>query len=150
MAIRSAFTAMVRDRLTLAPVALVAVSENVRLLGPVGAVKLGVRVSAPLSVTSGPAVCVHLNVAPSETVPIMFTTLPAKALAGAKNVRLGAAADGFTVSDTVATLVKGVVFVTATLKLSVVAALTLGALKLAVAVFAPASVTAGPAVWVHR
>lgn len=150
MASKSAFTAMVRDRLTLAPATLVAVSENVMLLGPVGAVKLGVRVSAPVSVTSGPVVCVHLNVAPSETVPIMFTTLPAKALVGAKNVRLGGAAGGLTLSDTVAMLVKESVFVTATLKLRVVATVTFGALKLADAVFAPESVTAGPPVCVQR
>jgi hypothetical protein len=79
----------------------------------------------------------------------MVTPLPAKALAGAKNVRLGGSRGGLTLSETVAVLVMGSVLVTATLKLRLVVAATLGAVKLGVAVFAPESTTAGPPVWVQ-
>lgn len=48
------------------PLALLAVSSNTSSSWLAGAVKLGDSVSAPLSVTAGPAVCAQLNVLPAE------------------------------------------------------------------------------------
>jgi hypothetical protein len=79
----------------------------------------------------------------------MFTTVVLNALAGAKKVSVGAADGGFTVTVTVAAVLSGTVFCTETINVRVVAAVTFGAVKLGVAVFAPLSATAGPPVWVQ-
>lgn len=73
----------------------------------------------------------------------------ATAIGAPVTVGVTVTADGNTLSDTVAMALKGTVFVTTTVKLRVVGAATFGALKLGVAVFAPASTTAGPPVWVQ-
>jgi hypothetical protein len=142
--------AMVRDALALAPPAFVAVRVNVTLVAPVGAMKFGDSVSLAFNVTTGPAVCAHLNVAPGDTVPTMVTALPAVTLAGALIVTLGGGEVAPTFRDTVALVVSGTVFFTATLKVRTAGPVTLGALKVGVGVLAPTSATPGPPVCVQR
>ena len=84
------------------------------------------------------------------TTPTKVTTLPAVALADAAMVTRGGADGGLTLTDTMAIVVSGTVFFTATLKANVVTAVTFGALKTGVAVLAPVRTTPGPPVWVQR
>ena len=150
IATASAAMAMVRAAVALAPALLVAVSTKLTLAGPLGAVKLGVKVVAANRVTSGPALCVHLKPAPLDTAPTKVTMLPAMALAGAFNVALGGTAAGLVLTVSFAIEVRGTVLLSASVKLKTAAVVTVGALKLALAVVAPVNCTAGPPVWVQR
>ena len=114
-------------------------------------------VSPPARATIGPLVCVHwyattfpsgslLALPSSVTVDPSFATwsVPASATGG-----WFGAATGFTVTETLSVPVAPSLSVTVSRKTSVSAATTIGAVKVAVSVVAPASVTAVPLVCVH-
>ncbi len=114
-----------------------------------GAVKLGVAVLAPLRVTTGPLGWVHAKVSVSpfgsdDAAPVRFTVSPevtvwsGPALATGGMFTVGC---GCTVTTTVSVLQSGSGSQTCSENVRSVSVVTLGAVKLGVAVLAPLRVT---------
>lgn len=145
----SGVTWMLRVALALVPAVFVAVSTNVSVAGPGGAMKSGFNVVLLFKRTTDPAVCFQSNVAPLDTTPLMATELPAITLTGALMLTLGGSALGFTTTVTVALVVSGTVLRAATLNVSVVGVVTLGAVNVAASLLALVIATAGQPICVQ-